>query len=163
MGLTIDAAEKSVCRNLYMVTGAYGDLIHQNIHSNKVTIIHNPGWEKGLSSSIGCGIKAILQERNPPDTVILLLCDQPFISYSLINSLIELHKETGKKIVNCDYGSAFGPPVLFHSSLFEELTLLKENDGAKEIVKKHTTEVAHISFPEGIIDIDYEEDVVKYL
>ena len=163
MDHTIEVAEKSVCRNIYIITGAYKDLIHQNIHSKKVKVVHNPDWEKGMSSSIGCGIKAIFRESNHPETVIVLLCDQPYITTPLINSLVESYEVSGKKIVNCDYGSAFGPPVLFHQSLFEELTSLKESDGAKEIVKKYKSEVTHISFPKGIIDIDNEEDVVKYL
>ncbi len=160
---TIEAAEKSVCRHVYLVTGAYKDLIHQNVSSAEVIVIYNQEWEKGLSSSINCGIREILQQVNQPDAVIFLLCDQPFVSASLINNLIETHKESGKKIVNCDYGRASGPPVLFHQSLFEELTMLQQSDGAKEIVRKYKSELTHIPFPEGIIDIDYEEDVVKYL
>jgi len=160
---TIEAAEKSVCRHVYLVTGAYKDLIHQNISSDKVIVLYNQEWEKGMSSSIDCGIREILQQGNRPDAVIFLLCDQPFISASLINDLVETHKESGKKIVNCDYGQAFGPPVLFHQSLFEELTMLQMSDGAKEIVRKYKSELSHILFPEGIIDIDYEDDVVKYL
>ena len=159
---TLQTAFHSSARNIYVVTGALTEMI-PHMELKPVTYVHNSAWEKGMSSSIACGVKAVMAAENPPLAIIILLCDQPYISASLIDSIIDTHRSTGKHIINCDYGKAYGPPVLFHHSLFEELTKAEGQDGAKDIVKKYKDRVGHVFFPEGIIDIDTEEDVVKYL
>ena len=160
---TIEAAEKSDVRNIYLIIGAYSDIIIESIQSEKVKIIHNQHWEQGMSSSIICGIKGIISGTNLPDAIILLLCDQPFLTKDIINALVNAHQTFGNKIVNCNYGSAIGPPVLFHQSLFEDLLGLTGSEGAKDIVKSKKELVLSISFPNGNIDIDNEDDIVKYL
>jgi molybdenum cofactor cytidylyltransferase len=87
-----------------------------------------------------------------------MVCDQPYVSSELINDLIAKQKETGKTIVACNYGETFGPPALFHKSLFHELMHLKGDVGARKIIQHHSNEVATILFTKGNIDIDTKED-----
>ena len=49
-----------------------------------VTVIHNPDWEAGQSTSVRCGLRAL------PDAIgsaIFLLADQPHIPIELVKAL----------------------------------------------------------------------------
>ena len=61
----------------------------------------------------------------------------------------------------CSYQNTFGPPALFHKSLFPELLQLYGDVGARSVVKQHADEVEVILFPKGEIDIDTEADYQK--
>ena len=93
--------------------------------------------------------------------VIIMVCDQPFVTSHLLNELIIAHQKTGKPIVASGYENTFGPPVFFHHSLFNELLQLKGDIGARGIIKQHTNEVEVVPFPDGTYDIDTEADYEK--
>jgi molybdenum cofactor cytidylyltransferase len=61
---------------------------------------------------------------------------------------------TGKMIVASAYGEARGVPALFSKELFGEITALKRNEGAKQLIAKHADDVATVCFPEGAVDVD---------
>jgi CTP:molybdopterin cytidylyltransferase MocA len=86
------------------------------------------------------------------------VCDQPFISLTLVNQLLNIQQKTGKAIVACSYGDTVGTPVLFKSTFFPELLTLQGDAGAKKIIKQHSGAVATVTFPKGHIDIDTDTD-----
>lgn len=92
-----------------------------------------------------------------------MLCDQPFVSPELLNSLINKQAESGKLLVACAYNDTTGVPVLFHRTFFNELLSLKGLEGAKKILKDHINEIATVPFEQGSIDIDTLMDYEKLL
>jgi molybdenum cofactor cytidylyltransferase len=90
--------------------------------------------------------------------LILMVCDQPYVSAALLNDLLATHYNTGKPIVTSGYAGTVGPPTLFHRSIFPELLQLQGDAGARSVLNKHRDEVEIVSFPQGRQDIDTEED-----
>lgn len=154
----IDAAVSSEAATIVVVLGANSELISKQIDTSKVYLTENSEWEEGMASSVRNGLSALQGISPTTDAVIFMVCDQPYVSASLINDLIETQKETGKAIVTCNYGEAIGPPALFYKSLFHELMQLKGDAGAKKIIQQHSDEVATVLFEKGKIDIDTRED-----
>jgi molybdenum cofactor cytidylyltransferase len=155
---SIDAATDSAATPVIVVLGANAEQILPEINKSRVHVIINSEWEEGIASSIRIGLNEVLFNSPSAEAVILMVCDQPYISPALINELINTQKQTGKPIVSCNYGEAIGPPALFHRSLFNELMHLTGDAGAKKIIRQHGDEVATILFTKGKIDIDTEED-----
>lgn len=155
---TIDAANDAGTNPVVVVLGANADQISKEVNKSKVHVVTNSEWEEGMASSIGIGLNEVLFNSPSTQAVILMVCDQPYISSELINDLIISYKQTRKPIVTCSYGEAIGPPALFHRSLFDELMQLKGDVGAKKIIRKHNEAVATILFSKGNIDIDTAED-----
>ena len=155
---TVDIAIDSVADPVILVLGANASLIEKVIDRKKIEIVENKNWNEGMASSIRIGIEKLLQVSPSADSTILMVCDQPFISASLLNNLVSAHKTTGKSIVTCYYQNVIGPPTLFHKTIFPELLNLKGDTGARKIVEKHITAVETVRFDEGIIDIDTEAD-----
>ena len=154
----VDEATNSNADTVIVILGANADLLLKEIDESKVRIVENKEWKEGMASSVRNGLNEALKISPTTDAVIFMVCDQPFVSSSLLNDLINKQKDTGMPILACDYGEAIGPPALFYKSLFPELMQLKGDAGAKKIIQKHNDEVATILFAKGKIDIDTTED-----
>ena len=154
----IETAIASVCREVIVVLGANSGVIRPNIENKPVHIIHNADWEEGMALSIRLGVTEL--KKNPEtDSVLLMLCDQPFVQTALLDQIIQAKSKKG--IVACVYNDTIGPPVLFDKKYFDELLLLKGQEGAKKLLLKYTDDVATIPFPLGSVDIDTREDFEK--
>ena len=151
--LAIEAGLKSKCHTVNVVLGANAETIENGIKNYAIKIIHNPNWAEGMASSIRAGIKH-LQQIDGIDSAVVMLCDQPFVTRSVIDNLLYKKQETGKKIIACTYNDVLGVPVLFDNSLYKELLSLQGQEGAKKILMNHPDDIALISFEKGSIDID---------
>jgi molybdenum cofactor cytidylyltransferase len=141
------------------VLGAGSHLTAKEIPADKnIHTIINGNWKEGIASSIRCGLNALLQIAPGCHGAIFFVCDQPFISLTLVNQLLNIQQKTGKAIVACSYGDTVGTPVLFKSTFFPELLTLQGDAGAKKIIKQHSGAVATVTFPKGHIDIDTDTD-----
>jgi molybdenum cofactor cytidylyltransferase len=150
---TIKAALAADCQQVAVVLGANAPAIEPTIIDQSVLIIHNLGWQEGMSSSINSGLTALLKTNPQLQSVILMLCDQPFADTAIINQLIKASGNAGH-LVASSYNGTIGVPALFDKTHFEELLDLEGNDGAKKILLKYAAELHTVPFPLGMIDID---------
>jgi molybdenum cofactor cytidylyltransferase len=151
--IAIEAGLKSKCNEVTVVLGANAEAIEPGIKSYDINIIRNPNWADGMASSIATAINS-LQPNIAVRSAIIMLCDQPFVSRVVIDSLLYKQQQTGKRIVACTYKDTIGVPALFSRSMFDKLLLLKGQEGAKKIITDHPDDVATIPFEKGGIDID---------
>lgn len=146
-----------------VVLGANADSIKKAIIDQDVDIVVNENWEEGMASSIRTGLVSATQSNPLLDGIMILVCDQPFLSEESIRSLLELQKNSGLPIAACYYSNSIGTPALFHKSVFPELLTLKGDTGAKLIIRNRESEVAKLHFDKGVIDIDTLEDYNKLI
>lgn len=155
----IKVALATGCHPVAVVLGANKDVILPTIDGQPIEVAYNDDWEEGMSSSIRTGIAHLQKNHAKISSVILMLCDQPFITAELLSQLIEMAGT--KSITACAYDKAVGPPVFFDSLYFPELLLLKGNEGAKQLMLKHESQITTIPFSAGGIDIDTMDDFEK--
>jgi molybdenum cofactor cytidylyltransferase len=107
-----------------------------NLESNEVVI--NEDWEKGQLSSIQAALRCL-----PPETdgMILFLIDHPLISATLVDELIETFYTSRKSIVLPVYEGRRGHPVIFSSSLYQDLMAAPLETGARAVVWERAGEV----------------------
>lgn len=153
---TIKAALATGCHPVVVVLGANADVIKPIISDLPVSIVYNKDWKEGMASSIRTGILELKQQKSKVDSVVLMLCDQPFVDREVLNQLISPH--SAKSIVASAYNGAIGPPVFFDGYYFPELLLVQGNEGAKNLILKYEDNITTIPFPLGNIDIDTIED-----
>ena len=159
MQRAIETAIASVCEPVVVVLGGNAEAIEPTIKNYDINIIHNPEWNEGMSSSIRTGLSGLLKIEPNIQSVILMLCDQPFTDTYLLNHLIMANGEQG--ITACSYNNTTGPPVLFDVVYFKDLLSLKGTEGAKKVIHKYPDKVIEILFPHGSVDIDTIEDFEK--
>jgi molybdenum cofactor cytidylyltransferase len=159
----LDTAVESMAEVVVLVLGANAELIKNGITNKEVAIVYNNNWQEGMASSIHAGITELQKLRPNVDDVILMLCDQPYVSSSLLDYLIFQKQSTSTPIVACSYNNTIGPPALFDNTYFPELLALKGQEGAKKLLMKYHQHVFAIPFDEGAIDIDTLDDYKKFV
>jgi molybdenum cofactor cytidylyltransferase len=161
----IQTAVKTALRSkgfpVVVVLGAHKELMKAELSNFPVFTADNPDWEEGMGASIRTGLEMVCQVHPLVEAVVVMLCDQPFVSATLINQLIDQYKSTGAAIVASVYENAVGVPALFSQKLFAELRALQGNEGARKLIKEHQAEVLPVPFPAGSIDIDTPEDYLR--
>ena len=154
-------ALKAGCRPVVVVTGADAAASRKALRGLDVREAENQQWESGISSSVRVGIEALVTANPQIAAVVLMLCDQPFVTREIITRLVAAHRETGRSIVASRYGGSYGVPALFDKIHFAELTTLKGDVGAKRVIQTHLPTVHLVPFPEGEIDIDTPDDLAR--
>lgn len=161
--LSIDAALESFAEKVIVVLGAEKEQIEQNLDQSKIYLIHNKNWQSGMASSIHSALENLKSIIPNAQGAIFMVCDQPFVNAELLNKLIEKHLENGKKIIASSYDDTLGTPSLFHKNLFQELSELKGDVGAKSLIKKYKDDAESVAFELGSIDIDTRENYLNLL
>lgn len=154
---------RQVSENVFVVIGSDKKRMEAEIKNEAVDIVFNEIWEEGMASSIRCGLTAVTAKVQDLNSVIFMVCDQPFVTTGLLQNLIREKEKSGKNIVASAYAEIAGTPVLFDKSVLPELMDLQGDIGARKIIVKNKNRVATIDFPLGKVDMDTAEDYKKLL
>lgn len=150
-----DTAMDTTCHPIVAVLGANRSLIRKETERMPITVIDNPQWENGMSSSIKMGLAGAYMTEKAIEAAIFLTVDMPYVNAELINKMIQKAESDEKiEIVACKYDNQMGIPVLFKRTLFTDLLELTGDEGAKKVVTKNKDKTAYIDFPEGKLDLD---------
>ncbi|MEY2562307.1 MAG: molybdenum cofactor cytidylyltransferase [Verrucomicrobiota bacterium] len=148
----------AACGRTAVVTGEQRDLIENELRETAAFVIHNPAWQRGLGTSIRCGLQNLLSANARLDAVLLMACDQPFVDAATVSALMTMREDSGKPIVASRYANTLGVPALFDRSRFAALLALPDECGAKVLIESRSGDVAEIEFEQGAIDIDTPAD-----
>ncbi len=151
-----EALASRLC-DLIVVLGYRADLMRPVLSDLGVKMVDNPDYAAGQSSSVKWGLRSL----DPSATAALFIpADQPFLSSALIDRLITTYELSGGPIVLPTYRGCRGSPVLFDRSLFPELTIVTEDEGGKQIIRRHESEIVTVVLDSQrpLLDIDTLED-----
>jgi molybdenum cofactor cytidylyltransferase len=139
-----------------IVAGDEIDLISQEVSDLIVTLVHNPDWKAGQSTSLKVGL-AKIPERN--GAVIFQVVDQPGLTVDLLWSLIELHQQTRAEIIQPHAAGSRANPVLFDRSTFGDLMTITGDHGGRALF--HRFNVLSLPWHDTriLIDLDTPEDL----
>ena len=145
-----------------VVLGKDTERFREELQGLNVTILENETWTEGMASSVR--MAANWANEMGAENLLLLVCDQPFVTPPLLNQLLDQQQKTGQPIVASGYENAAGTavrgvPVVFHRTLFPELLQLKGDRGAQALLRAHPEAVAVVDFPEGRFDLDTPEEL----
>jgi molybdenum cofactor cytidylyltransferase len=121
-----------------VVLGADAEPIAKEVNLAVDEIVINEQWEQGQLSSIHAALRSLPAQT---DGMILLLIDHPLISAVLVGELVDSFYNSGKSIVLPVYEGRRGHPVIFSSSLYQELMSAPLETGARSVVWAHAGEV----------------------
>ena len=143
---------------LLVIVGHEHKLIKNLICNKDIKILLNIDYKKGIGTSIALGVSYL---ETDIDGVMIIPADMPYLnSKDLINlekKFIELNCE---KVVMPEYNSRIGNPVILPRNYFNTLKSLKDDFGARSLIKKKDI----ITFKTGfgtIFDIDTKDELTK--
>jgi len=142
---------------LLVVTGYQQKKVSAAINDLPVRVIFNQRYKDGQGTSLAQGVKSMSECAS---AFMVFMVDQPLISASLINMIIDEFLNRGCVALRPIYNCLPGHPVIFSSSLREELTKLSGDEGARQVLKKLADRVEYIEVPNEavIFDIDTPKD-----
>ncbi|GHB73681.1 nucleotidyltransferase family protein [Persicitalea jodogahamensis] len=160
---TVETALATPLRPVIVVVGANKAEVVPELDGQPVTIIDNAFWQEGMATSVKIGLAGLFMTEPKLDGVLMLVCDQPYLTTPLLEQMVATFEQSGKKAVACRYKKQWGVPVLVGRDLLAELTQITGDQGAKPLLKKHLADVAFVDFEQGIVDLDTPEDYAAYL
>jgi len=162
LGNAMQTAKNCTGRNTYVVLGAQASNILATIQKNGCTFLINTKWKLGMGTSLSHGIKKIAKLKDPPDAILVMVADQPYMNTTYLNSIIDLYIAGNKKIVATEYENKLGVPAIFNRSLFSELQALDGDVGASKIIKTHLSDTIGLKAGKKILDLDTPADYKKH-
>ena len=143
---------------LIIVVGHEHRIIKNIIFNKNIKILENLDYKRGIGTSISLGVKHL---ETDIDGVMVIPADMPYInSKDLINleqKFIELNCE---KVVMPEHDSRIGNPVILPRIYFNILKNLKEDFGARSLIRKNDIITIKTGFG-TIFDIDTTDELVK--
>ena len=155
------AANDARCSPIAVVAGDHWQRITSEARGLGAVIVHHSDWHRGIGSSVRVGVTHVLQHAPHVMAILMMVCDQPFVSADVLTSLIAALEISGKSGAACRYAGTTGVPALFGNELFPELLSLSDDEGAKQLLRRHSGNFAIVDFPEGSIDIDTPADLAE--
>lgn len=163
----IDASLASQARPIILVLGHQAEQVRKRIepypNHPDITIVENPAYLQGMSTSMRLGIEALIsngyKKNKPPyrvDSALIILGDQPMITAQVIDSLIATYRTTGRHIVAPLYAGKRGSPVLFDASLFPELLEVTGDEGGRSVLEHHRDEVETVEIGDSAANYDLD-------
>ncbi len=155
---SLQVAIETQLQPIITVLGANADLLKKSIEQFSTKVVINQQWSEGMASSIRCGMEELIRINPTIAGVIIMVCDQPYVTAKLLTDLVEKYKYSLKPIIASSYKNNIGTPALFDKTIFALLLSLKGDSGAKKIMKSNPDWVETVSFLFGEIDIDTTGD-----
>ena len=142
---------------LWVVVGAEAGAVRRALAGLSVSVVENEQWERGLSSSLAAGIRALPPEV---DAIVIGLGDQPSLDRAVIREVIATWREKGRPIVTARYRGMRGHPVLLDRSVFDEASSVTGDVGARDLIVREPSRVAFVEVDaDPPRDVDTREDL----
>jgi molybdenum cofactor cytidylyltransferase len=123
----------------------------------KLTILRNPEYEQGISSSLLCGLRQVEAQY---EHVMVILGDMPYITSDLINLLIRQYLASGLPLGAVQTKKGRSHPVILGRRFFGDLHQLRGDVGARDLFSLFPAELCLVESRDAFhdADIDTPED-----
>ena len=143
---------------MIVIVGHEHKIIKNLIFNKDIKILENLDYRKGIGTSIALGVNNLDTDI---DGVMIIPADMPYInSKDLINLEKKFVELNCVKVVMPEHNSKIGNPVILPRNYFNTLKSLKDDFGARSLIKKKDIITLKTGFG-TIFDIDTKEELAK--
>lgn len=130
-----EAALASSAGSVLAVLGHEAERVAAALDGLAVTIVHNPLYADGLSTSLQAGFAALPRRAQ---AAVILLGDMPLVSGALIDGLVSAWRDAEPVAVVPTTQGRRGNPVLLSRALAPEIRTLSGDRGAAPLLEGRT-------------------------
>ena len=142
--------------DVVVVLGREAEAVASALRGLPIRTVVNPRYAEGQSTSLRAGLDALAQDT---EAAVVALGDQPLPDPRLLHQLVEAFRASGLPIVSPLYRDGRGNPVLFASSVFDELRRVEGDGGGRPVIARDPARVAEVAVDAPMpADIDTPED-----
>lgn len=140
---------------LVVVLGAEAATVRRELHGLSATMVVNPDYASGITSSMRAGLRAL----PAVSAAVVLLGDMPHVTSEMIREMIERYEATRACVVISEYGGVRAPPILYDCRLFAELLAIADDGRGREVAERHREASEVMRWPATILqDLDVPAD-----
>ena len=149
-----DAVLASSADPVLVVTGHEPERVREVLGDRKLTVVHNPRYAEGLSTSLKRGLEAL---GDDVDGALICLGDMPDVTPAHLDKLIAAFDPVeGRSICVPTFNGKRGNPVLWARRYFTEIASVAGDVGARHLIGEHAEAVCEVAMPDDgvLIDLD---------
>jgi molybdenum cofactor cytidylyltransferase len=150
----VDAALASQAVATVVVLGNDAARVRRVLDGCQATIVDNPDFAAGLSSSLRAGVAALPADL---DGVLVLLGDMPRVTPAHLDRLIAAFAPAeGRAICIPTHRAKRGNPILWDARFLPEMRALDGDQGARGLIGRHADQVCEVEMPDDgvLLDVD---------
>jgi molybdenum cofactor cytidylyltransferase len=154
LGHVLDCARACGFQQLVVALGGSSGAVRAEVDLGGCTVVENPGYGEGCSSSIAAALPA-LDPRC--EVLVLMLGDQVGVGPTAVRTL--LARRGDRALAVCRYSDGRGHPFAFRQDMFGALAELHGDKAVWRLLEQHASEVAEVQVPGKVPpDVDTWED-----
>ena len=138
-----------------VVSGANAEDISASVEDLALSVVYNPEWKAGQSTSIQAGLRGLTQAVGG---AVFLLADQPQVSVELLRALVERHSQDLPAVLAPYVFDQRANPLLFDRVTFPELMTISGDTGGRAIFSKFSPRYLNWYDRRLLLDVDTPED-----
>ena len=156
----VDTLLESQVDEIIVVLGHEADKVKEKLQGKQVTLVENPNYRQGMSTSIRVGLGAVSSGAR---AIMIYLADQPLLEPEDVNRLIRAFAEArahNKSIVVPFFRGQRGNPVILDASFKEAILEVVGEVGCKRVIKRNPDKVLVVEMETDHVvrDVDRIED-----
>jgi molybdenum cofactor cytidylyltransferase len=137
-----------------VVSGHEAGKLKEALAGLDVSIVHNPDYAKGLSTSLKTGLAAVPEDA---DGVVIALGDMPLVAARHINKLVSAFNPVEHRSICVPVaGGQRGNPVLWGRQHFQAMQSLSGDKGARVLMDDLADEVAEVAVNSDAVLADFD-------
>ena len=147
----VDSLSRSGISQIVVVLGHESAAVAEFVDERHATCVVNEHYRKGRTGSMKAGLAAVDAHA---DALLFLGVDQPR-TVDLIGRVVEAHFQQDALITSPRYRGRGGHPLVFSTSLREELaSTTEETQGVREVFRRHHGEVNEVEIDDPMVRLD---------
>lgn len=131
----------SKASEVIVVTGFQQARVAADVKGLATHVVYNRRFQQGLSTSVRTGLWAVSDRSS---AVLFIACDQPHLDTASLDLLVEAYRRGRGSILVPAYRGRRGAPVLFDRKFFAELAAITGDEGGRQVLLRHPTEVGEV-------------------
>jgi len=145
----------AVADPVIVVVGHHADTIRSGIQrSSEVIFAVNPAPERGMLSSLQCGLAAVPEAA---EAVIFTPVDHPHLEASTLNRITSDFQAKHAPVTVPVYAGKHGHPVCVSKAVADEFRSLLPEAQASDVIHRHVAETSYIEVPDPAILSDVDD------
>jgi molybdenum cofactor cytidylyltransferase len=149
-----EAVCAAVLAQVVVVVGAAADQVRPAIEDLPISVVHNPHWADGMSTSLQAGIAAL---RSDIQAAVVVLADQPRLTPGLVRQLVDCYLSSSASIVVPVFHGQRGNPVLFDRRLFPDLLRLEGDSGGRALFPRYERDLHYLDVEDKAVLLDIDD------
>ena len=142
---------------IVVVLGHRADDLRAHLDNHSITFVVNPNPDGEMSVSIALGINGLPSEAK---AVLITPVDHPAVPPKIIKSIVDEWRHSGAQIIQPEYETRGGHPVLIDLFFRNEMLNLDPKTGLRSLFDRHREQVRRLPAGSPLVarDMDTWED-----